>query len=144
MPVLFDSSLYITALRFGDAAALSMRRWSEREPVWLSSVVLHELYAGTSSGDQRAVERLERDFQGARRILTPNLSDWVQAGRVIAQLTVKHHIEKIGRSRLTNDTLIAISARRLGITVFTVNQRDFARIAEFRPFHWHVMHTLTS
>jgi predicted nucleic acid-binding protein len=39
---------------------------------------------------------------------------------------------------LTNDALIALSAARLGITVITANARDFAKLAEFRPFHWRV------
>ena len=144
MPVLFDSSLYITALRLGDLAAVALRRWSEKEPVWLSSVVLYELYAGTSSIDRRLVERLERDFQQANRIVLPNLKDWVDSGKLISRLAAKYHLEHIGRSRLTNDTLIALSAARLGVTVFTANERDFARIAEFRPFQWQVRHTLTS
>ena len=144
MPVLFDSSLYITALRLGDLAAVTLRRWSEKEPVWLSSVVLCELYAGTGSTDQRLVERLERDFHGANRILVPNLKDWTDSGKLISRLAAKHHMEQIGRSRLSNDTLIAISAGRSGITVFTANERGFARIAEFHPFKWQVRHTLTS
>ena len=38
-PVLFDSSIYITALRNGDEAALSLRRLAVDSPVWLSAVV---------------------------------------------------------------------------------------------------------
>ena len=43
------------------------------------------------------------------------------------------HYEAIGRSRLTNDTLIATSATRRGITVLTLNAADFERIATVRP-----------
>jgi len=42
----------------------------------------------------------------------------------------------VGRTRLTNDALIAMSARRVGITVLTWNRRDFARLAEIRVFKW--------
>jgi predicted nucleic acid-binding protein len=42
-PVLFDSSIYITALRKRDDRALNLRRITGGEPVWLSSVVLEEL-----------------------------------------------------------------------------------------------------
>jgi len=31
-----------------------------------------------------------------------------------------------------------MSAGRLGITVITANERDFRRLAEFRPFQWQV------
>jgi predicted nucleic acid-binding protein len=138
-PVLFDSSIYIKALRSGSDAALMLRRLAPGAPVWLSSVVLEELYAGARARDQRIVQRLERDFDRARRIVVPNLSDWTQTGRVLARLATEYDYEQIGQGRLTNDALIAMSAARLGITVITANERDFARLAEFRPFHWQVL-----
>ena len=137
-PVLFDSSIYIVALRTADNAVLLLRRLSRDAPVWLSSVVLEELYAGTSERDRYIVERLEHDFDKARRIAVPNLSDWTQTGKVLARLAVKYDYEQIGQGRLTNNALIAMSAARLGITVITANERDFARLAEFRGFRWQV------
>jgi len=137
-PVLFDTSIYITALRTGDEAALGLRRIAGGAAVWLSSVVLEELYAGVSARGGHAVERLERDFRRAGRILVPNLTDWTQTGKVLALLAAKYDYEQIGKGRLTNDALIAMSAGRVGITVITANARDFARLAEFRPFHWRV------
>jgi predicted nucleic acid-binding protein len=68
----------------------------------------------------------------------PNRSDWTQAGRVLGHLAAKYHYERIGRGRLTNDALIAMSAGRLGIRVITANERDFARLAEFHAFQWQV------
>src|SRR5450432_3851171 len=131
-PALFDTSIYITALRRGDGAILALRRLATDAPLWLSAVVLEELYAGTADLDRQVVERLERDFDRAKRILVPNISDWTQAGRVLARLAAKYHYEKIGQGRLTNEALIAVSAGRLGIRVITVNERDFRRLAEFR------------
>jgi predicted nucleic acid-binding protein len=133
-PVLFDSSIYITALRTGDEAALALRRLAANAPVWLSSVVLEELYAGAAPHGRHVLERLERDFEKARRILVPNLNDWTQTGKVLARLAAKYGYEHIGQGRLTNDALIAMSAGRSGITVITTNTRDFIRLAEFRPF----------
>src|SRR5262252_11106556 len=137
-PVLFDASIYITALRIGDDAARGLRRIAAGAAIWLSSVVLEELYAGVNLRDQHIVERLERDFHRARRILVPNLTDWTQTGTVLARLAAKYDYEQIGKGRLTNDALIAMSARRFGITVITANARDFAKLAEFRPFQWRV------
>lgn len=137
-PVLFDSSIYISALRRGSEAALRLARLAPEAPVWLSSVVLEELYAGASDGNRRIVERLEHDFGRAKRILVPNLSDWAQTGKVLARLAVNYGYEHIGRGRLTNDALIALSAGRVGITIITANKRDFRRLAEFRPFQWQV------
>jgi predicted nucleic acid-binding protein len=137
-PILFDSSIYISALRRGTDAALALRRLTPDAPLWLSSVVLEELYAGAGDRDRHAVERLERDFEKAKRVLVPNLGDWTQTGRVLARLAAKYGYEQIGQGRLTNDALIAMSAGRLGITIITANERDFSRLAEFRPFQWQV------
>ena len=48
-PVVIDASIYIiTALRTGGEADLAFRRLTANSPVWLSSVVLEELYAGVA------------------------------------------------------------------------------------------------
>ena len=138
---LFDTSIYISALRQGNQATVALRRLAADEPLWLSSVVLQELYAGAGDRERQVVERLERDFDKAKRILVPNLSDWTQAGRVLARLAAKYDYEKIGRGRLTNDALIAMSAGRLAITVITANEKDYRRLAEFRAFQWHIATT---
>jgi predicted nucleic acid-binding protein len=132
---LFDSSLYIAAMRRGDDAVLGLRRFSDA-PLWLSAVVVEELYAGASGPARQQVERLEHSFAASKRMLVPNLNDWTQTGKVLARIAAKYHYEKIGRGRLTNDALIAMSAARSGVTVITANERDFSRLAEFRPFDW--------
>ena len=137
-PVLFDTPLYISALRRGNDASLALRRLAADAPLWLSSVVLEELYAGAGEREKRVVERLERDFDRAKRILVPNLTDWTQAGKVLAQVAAKYDYERIGQGRLTNDVLIAMSAGRTGIRVITTNERDYRRLGEFRPFQWQV------
>jgi predicted nucleic acid-binding protein len=137
-PVLFDTSIYITALRMEDDRALGLRRIAGGAAIWLSSVVLEELYAGVSPRNEHVVERLERDFHNVGRILVPNLTDWTGTGKVLALVAAKRDYEEIGKGRLTNDALIAMSAGRLGITVITANARDFGKLAEFRPFQWRV------
>jgi predicted nucleic acid-binding protein len=139
-PVLFDTSIYITALRTKDDITWSLRGIASSEPMWLSAVVLEELYVGVSTRDRHIVERLERDFDKAGRILVPNLGDWTHTGKVLARLAVKYDYEQIGKGRLTNDALIAMSAGRVGITVVTANSRDFGKLAEFRPFRWRIGH----
>ena len=137
-PALLDTSIYITALRTGNEALISLRRLSSQSPLWLSAVVLEELYAGVNRQDRRAIERLERDFERTQRILVPNLSDWTQTGQLLAQLAAEFDYEQIGQARLTNDALIAMSAGRQGITVITASQRDFALLAQFRHFRFEV------
>jgi predicted nucleic acid-binding protein len=98
-PVLFDSSVYINAMRTGDEAVLTLRRLTPEAPLWVSAVVLEELYAGVRTRDHKVVERLERDFERARRILIPTLSDWTRTGRVVALLAAEYGYEQIGRAR---------------------------------------------
>src|SRR5271166_1687132 len=138
-PALFDTSIYISALRRGNDAALALRRVASDAPLWLSSVVLEELYAGAGNRERRVVERLERDFDKVNGVLVPNLSDWTQNGRVLARLASKYDYEQIGQGRLTNDALIAMSAGRLGMRVVTANERDYRRLVEFRAFQWQVI-----
>ncbi|MEK7405055.1 MAG: PIN domain-containing protein [Acidobacteriota bacterium] len=138
-PVLLDTSVYVAALRQEDHVRLALRSLARGALVWLSAVVLEELYAGTRPKDQTVIQRLDRDFRSVNRLLAPNLNDWVQTGRVLSQLAQKYGSEQIGRGRLTNDALIAISAVRTGAVLFTANKRDFARLAEFRSFTWRVL-----
>jgi predicted nucleic acid-binding protein len=136
MAILFDTSIYIAALRQGNASIPLLDRWTEKTPVWLSSVVLEELYAGANPSGERALKKLERDFENARRILVPNLSDWTDAGKILARIAARYGYETIGQARLTNDALIASSATRTGVTVVTANARDFERLAQFCPLQW--------
>ena len=136
-PVLFDTSIYIAVLR-SKVESGRLREMAGGGPIWLSAVVLAELYAGADSKSRKAVERLERDFERAKRILSPSLSDWALTGKALARLAAKYDYEQIGRGRLTNDALIAASAGRLGITVISANLRDFAKLAEFLRFRWRV------
>lgn len=135
--ILFDSSLYIAAWRTGSDAIVCLRRTPE-ETVWLSSVVVEELYAGSRPSDHHVVERLERDFYSANRLLVPNLTDWTISGKLLARVAAQYHYDLIGRARLVNDALIAMSAARQGIIVLTANRRDFELLAEFRPFRWEI------
>jgi predicted nucleic acid-binding protein len=135
-PVLFDTSVYVSAIRRGDDGVLTIRRLESGTLVWLNAVVLEELYAGADGRAHEVVARLERHFERAKRILVPALSDWTRVGEVLARLAAKYGYEKIGQGRLTNDALIAISAGRVGIRVITENERDFRKLAEFGAFQW--------
>jgi len=137
-PALLDSSIYVSALR-SEGAALALDRLTAGTTLWLSAVVLEELYAGARQRQREVVERWERDFEQVGRILVPTLSDWIDAGKVLRHLADKYDHEKIGRGRLTNDALIAMSAARKGVRVITANEKDFGRLAEFRSFAWQLV-----
>jgi predicted nucleic acid-binding protein len=133
--VLLDSSMYVAALRAEDSI-LRLERITTGTMLWLSVVVLEELYAGAGARDREFVQHLERRFGQIEKILVPNLDDWVHAGKVLERLALKYDYEKIGRARLTNDTLIAVSAARMNIRVITANEKDFRKLAEFCSFAW--------
>lgn len=114
--------------RRSTAAALS-------QTVHLSAVVLEELYAGaTDARARKVISKLESEFANVGRLLVPNLSDWSLTGQVLAEIGKKYGYQIIKRSRMTNDCLIALSARRAGLVVITHNAKDFRIISEFRRF----------
>ncbi|MEW6129728.1 MAG: type II toxin-antitoxin system VapC family toxin [Acidobacteriota bacterium] len=140
--ILFDTSVYIHALRQGERAILSLRRAARANdkrtrPLWLSVVVLEELYAGAVDARARkAFAQMERDFVKVGRLLVPSRNDWILAGQILCQVGLKYGFDLIGRARLTNDALIAMSGANNGITIITRNPNDYALLSEFRQFDW--------
>jgi predicted nucleic acid-binding protein len=134
-PALLDTSIYISSLREGNTSFASVQ-FGTGVTLWLSAVVLEELYTGARQPARSVIALLERRFAIAGRILVPDLSDWILTGNALADVASRHGYEAIARGRLTNDALIAMSAARAGITIITANARDFRRLAEFRSFHW--------
>lgn len=139
---IFDTTIYINALRRGDLSMFSQRRssgggGSESQPLWLSAVVLEELYVGATAGKiKKLLNKFERDFEKINRLIVPNQDDWATCGQVLSLIGQKHGFETVKQARMTNDCLIAMTASRNGFTVFTHNAEDFKTIAEFRPFKW--------
>ena len=104
----------------------------------MNAVVLEELQAGARGQEIRVLELLVRSFIDAKRLLVPNLDDWKATGLLLARLARKYGYDEIGRGRLTNDALIAVSSARNRATVVTLNESDFGRLAEFHPFQWEI------
>jgi predicted nucleic acid-binding protein len=92
--------------------------------VWLSSVVLAELYAGTRSRDDALLlDRVVAAMHRVGRILTPTAADWTRAGRLIAR-RIRLQGGLRPRDHLA-DVLILVSAARLDGAVVTANVRHF-------------------
>ena len=114
-------------------------RTSDREirPLWLSVVVLEELYVGALEEKMRRdLQRMEREFDKIGRLLLPDRRAWTSAGQVLSKIGQKYGFNLVGKARLTNDAVIAMSVASNGFTIQTKNPGDFQRIAEFRPFNW--------
>jgi predicted nucleic acid-binding protein len=143
--ILFDTSVYIQALRSGDSAILTLRRAArageaKSRPLYLSVVVLEELFVGASSArDRKLLSAFEKDFAKINRLTVPQKADWILAGQVLNKIGGKYGFDLVARARLTNDALIALSSASRGLTVITRNAADYALINEFRPFSFEVI-----
>ena len=134
--ILYDTSVYISALRQGNASIFSERR-ENNVPLWLSAVVLEELYVGSQNRVLRKLlNKFERDFEKINRLLVPVQTDWTTCGQVLSSIGQKYGFDEVKKSRMTNDCLIAMSVARSGLTVVTRNPDDFRKINEFRQFSW--------
>ena len=132
--VIFDTSIYIPFINDGVVYPASELKIG-RPSTYLSSVVIEELYAGALDNSSiRLLDRLYDTFESLGRIIVPKASDWQRAGKVISKMGQKYGFEDIYLSRLTNDVLIALSARLIGAFVVTQNEKDYLRIKEFVDF----------
>lgn len=125
-----DTSVYIPFINQGIFHPVFSE--SARPVLYMSAVVLSELYAGAH--DARSIKLLDKlynTFQDVGRLLVPDDRAWRQAGGIIAKLGRKYGLDARCLSRLQNDILIASSARRIGAFVVTRNEKDFRRIREF-------------
>ena len=135
--IILDSSVYIDSLRNRDFSLLLGRRIvlkGKSFSVYVSCVVLAELYSGADKVSKKAFAKFEYNAYKTNRLLAPNKGDWSLAGKILNSIGTKYGFEMIGRSRITNDCLIAMTARRLGLSLLTINAKDFRIISEFRSF----------
>ena len=108
--------------------------------VHLSSVVAEELYIGASTPDlRRRVNALWYSAQEMHRLITPNADHWREAGLILEQVRARFGADRVARGRMTNDALIALSARDAKLSVLTANLADFGLLRELfvfscRPF----------
>jgi hypothetical protein len=135
--LVIDTNIYIDWLNAGRHDEVLFQRDTIKH---LSAVVLMELRAGAcSSADRRLVRRVESAFEKAGRILAPSRSVFAEAGDALRRLQERgFHIE--ASHSIVNDVLIALSARSIGATVVTQNERDFRAIQAVRPFELRVIH----
>ncbi|MBA3601476.1 MAG: hypothetical protein H0W45_09615, partial [Acidobacteria bacterium] len=95
---IFDTSIYINSLRKNDSSVLGQRRTSseqnENEPLFLSAVVLEELYVGAVNRKlKKLLAKFEKDFEKINRLLVPNQTDWTICGQVLSAIGQKYGFE---------------------------------------------------
>jgi len=130
--VVFDTDLYIDWINLGRHQDLLVERPFVR---YMSTVVLMELRAGAvRPRDQRLVKRLHETFARTDRLLNPTPQTFWEAGRVLLVLQRAFRYDLKKRFQIVNDTLIALSSRQIGATLFTRNAQDFQAIHQVVPF----------
>jgi predicted nucleic acid-binding protein len=130
--LVIDTNVYIDWINTGRHETVVFRRENIK---YLSAVVLMELLAGAfTARDRRLVHQLKTAFAKAHRVLVPMSSVYEEAGEVLRKLQQSRRYSQAATYGLVNDVLIALSARSIGATVVTQNERDFAAIQGVRPF----------
>ena len=98
-----------------------------------------ELSAGAQSArDRRDLTSLFTAFRRAGRVLVPTASIYEEAGEVLRRLRTDLDYDFRGAFSISNDALIALSARSIGAAVITRNREDFEAIRKIRSFNLQV------
>ena len=77
---------------------------------------------------------MEIFFRKVDRIVIPTMRDFEWAGEILSELqSVKgYNIKKC--ASITNDCLIAVSARSIGAVLYTQNKKDFQALRDVFDF----------
>jgi predicted nucleic acid-binding protein len=136
--LVIDTNVYVDWLNRGRHEGVLFERGAVK---YLSAVVLMELRAGAfRAADRRILGRLEAAFERAGRILTPSRAVFAEAGDTLRRLQAAAGRRIGGGHSIANDVLIALSARSIGATVVTQNERDYRAIERIRPFRLTIAH----
>jgi predicted nucleic acid-binding protein len=130
--IIFDTSVLVDELRTGRHRR---RIASITGIVRISAVVLAELSRGVVSiAEKRFLESLAK----SRPILTPTEKNWLESGRVLADIRSAFGFAPQKLRDLHFDVLIALTARSYGARVITSNRTDFELIRSCRKFELEV------
>ncbi len=123
-----DTSIWIPYLRSGRYAS-TVDTLLANGQVYLPSIVLLELYAGTTSvGHKRALDTIASAAQALGRLFHPSAEDLCLAGQILAYYAQRHgHVRPRDHS---HDLLIAMGAGRTGSVLLTENLGDMRRWAD--------------
>ncbi len=97
--------------------------------------MLIEIRAGAHTKESiNAVSEIGELFKKVDRVVTLDMRDYERAGAVLSELQSRkgYDIRKI--ASITNDCLIAVSARSIGAVLYTQNRKDFQAIRDVLDF----------
>ena len=125
---ILDTSVYIENFRTARFTSQILR---SPFVVRCSAVVVHELLRGARPGIER---RFVIDLMNRCQVLTPTESQWVHAADLLNAMRKREYYETNKLRDLAFDVLIALTARSIGATVITCNERDFQAIRRHLSF----------
>jgi predicted nucleic acid-binding protein len=125
---LFDTSVLVDHLRTNRHA---QRMTDLTLPLKNSSVVLAELWRGSTSQDE---QKLLREIEKNYSILTPTSNNWLESGLILAKIREDKEFEPHRLRDLHFDVLIALTACSSGARLITSNRVDFEMIRKYREF----------
>ncbi len=139
--ILFDTNIYLRVLHSDSYERQHHDRFARFAPrTYLCSVVAAELYAGAHTvQDIRLVDRLLAPYLKSGRVVFPPHNDWVDMGKVTANIVRRAPSYRSKLPALQNDILIALSAKRSGATLVSENAADFVLIQRFVSFSLFVL-----
>ena len=130
--VVIDTNVYIDWLNQGRHEDIIFQRDVVKQ---LSAVVLMELLAGAfTARDRKLIHDIAQQFTKANRMVTPTVSLYREAGDVLRRLQRLRGYSMPSAHGIVNDVLIALSARSIGATVITQNERHFTAIQSLARF----------
>ena len=126
--VIFDTSIFIDHLRTG---CHQQRIESLTGLIRTSSAVLAELWRGVTEPAERGFLRaLEKNHP----ILTRTENNWLESGRLLAQIYADKGFTPDKLRDLHLNILIALTARSHGARLITSDRTDFEMISLYRKF----------
>lgn len=132
MKVCPDTNCWVDGTVEPSVAARGLERG--RVHVFLTTIVLQELWAGAETAGGRAyVERVYVLARKQRRLLNPPAAAWVLSGQALQILARRSRFGAARLRALRNDVLLAATALIHGAAVMTHDRRDFEEIARVLP-----------
>lgn len=137
--LILDTNIYIDYLnqnKYQEIVFIS----AYPQRIFLSSIVLMELYAGAiTHADVGLIDSIRKPFEKRRMIVAPTSHDYILAGKILAELQHMKGYELKKTFSLTNDVLIALCARRIGAILVTQNRKDFEAIKQIKDFRLEIV-----
>jgi len=138
--VVFDTNVYIAAIQGGPQTQAHQLLLSALPRTYLSAVVAQELLSGAvDTVGERLVGRYIDRTERTGRVIAPTYEDWKEAGKVLARIGRQDAGQRMRIPRLVNDVLLALCARQIGATLYTLNREDFTLIVRYTRFALQVL-----